>query len=253
LNKLSSLNVRDLTVSIGNKRILQNINLKLDSGEKNLIFGPNGSGKSTLLKTIMGVPSSGFVTGSIIYGGVDVIGMSVYERSKLGFALAFQQPPGIRGVKLSQLLKLCLGKKRDDDFSSDEVDTIERFELSDMLDRDVNVEFSGGERKRAEMLQILFMRPRLLLLDEPDSGVDVDSLRLLSVELDNYLKTSKASSLIITHKGDILDYIEAEKACVIIDGMNYCFPDPKRVYEEIRQGGYEHCLTCDYRIMEEKS
>jgi Fe-S cluster assembly ATP-binding protein len=96
------------------------------------------------------------------------------------------------------------------------------------------------------------MRPRLLLLDEPDSGVDVDSLRLLSVELDNYLRTSKASSLIITHKGDILDYIEAEKACVIIDGMNHCFPDPKKVYEEIRQGGYEHCLSCNSRIMEER-
>lgn len=248
-----SLDIRDLRVSIGEKRILQNINLHLDPGEKNLVFGPNGSGKSTLLKTIMGVPSNGVVAGSIIYGGLDVTQMSVYERSKLGMALAFQQPPGIRGVKLSQMLKLCLGKKRDAEFSSDEISAIERFELSDMLDRDVNVEFSGGERKRAEMLQILFMRPRLLLLDEPDSGVDVDSLRLLSVELDNYLKDSKASSLIITHKGDILDYIEAEKACVIIDGMDYCFPDPKKIYEEIRQGGYEHCLNCNYRVTEEPS
>jgi len=164
--------------------------------------------------------------------------------------MAFQQPPEIKGVKLSQMLKLCLGKKRVDEFSADEMELIERFRLVEFLDRDTNVGFSGGERKRAELLQILFMRPGLILLDEPDSGVDVDSLRLLSAELQRYLSESGASALIITHKGDILDYIEAEKACLIIDGMNHCFPNPRMIYEEIRTGGYEHCLSCQLRIKE---
>jgi Fe-S cluster assembly ATP-binding protein len=187
------------------------------------------------------------------YKGFEITGRNVYERSKLGIAMAFQQPPEIRGVKLSQVLKLCLAKKRTDKFSADEEETIKRFRLTEFLDRDVNVGFSGGERKRAEILQMLFLKPSLILLDEPDSGVDVDSLRLLSEELDNYLRTSKASSLIITHKGDILEYIKAERACVVVDGMNYCFPDPRTIYAEIRAGGYEHCLSCSTRIQEEVS
>jgi Fe-S cluster assembly ATP-binding protein len=97
------------------------------------------------------------------------------------------------------------------------------------------------------------LKPSLVLLDEPDSGVDIDSLRLLSLELENYLKTSNASSLIITHKGDILEYIKAERACVIMDGMNHCYPDPRKIYEEIRNGGYEHCLNCSTRIEEKQS
>jgi Fe-S cluster assembly ATP-binding protein len=100
---------------------------------------------------------------------------------------------------------------------------------------------------------VLLLKPSLVLLDEPDSGVDVDSLRLLSLELEKYLDASKASSLIITHSGDILNYVKAEKACVIMDGMNHCFPDPKTIYEDIRRGGYEHCLSCVTRVTEEHS
>lgn len=248
-----TLEIEGLKVKVEDKTILRGISLRLEQGERSFIFGPNGSGKSTLLKTVMGIPSYVVESGSIRYKGFDITGMNVYERSKLGITMAFQQPPEIRGVKLSQMLKLCLGKKRTDVFSPEEKDTIERFRLTEFLDRDVNVGFSGGERKRAEILQMLFLKPSLILLDEPDSGVDVDSLRLLSEELDSYLQTSKASSLIITHKGDILDYIKAERACVVMDGMNHCFPDPRTVYAEIRAGGYEHCLSCSTRIQEEAS
>ena len=248
-----ALEIKGLKVRVEDKTILNGISLRLERGERSFIFGPNGSGKSTLLKTVMGIPSYVVESGSIRYMGVEITEMNVYERSKLGITMAFQQPPEIRGVKLSQMLKLCLGKKRAEEFSSDEKDAIERFKLTEFLERDVNVGFSGGERKRAEILQMLFLKPSLILLDEPDSGVDVDSLKLLSEELDNYLRTSNASSLIITHKGDILDYIKAERACVVMDGMNHCFPDPRTVYAEIRAGGYEHCLSCSTRIQEEAS
>jgi len=253
LDESGTLEIENLKVKVEDKTILNGISLRLKQGERSFIFGPNGSGKSTLLKTIMGIPSYIVESGAIKYKGIEITGMNVYERSKLGITMAFQQPPEIRGVKLSQMLKLCLGKKRTEEFSPDEKDAIERFKLTEFLDRDVNVGFSGGERKRAEILQMLFLKPSLILLDEPDSGVDVDSLKLLSEELDNYLRTSNASSLIITHKGDILDYIKAERACVMMDGMNHCFPDPRTVYAEIRAGGYEHCLSCSTRVQEEAS
>ena len=253
MDESGTLEIENLKVKVEDKTILNGISLRLKQGERSFIFGPNGSGKSTLLKTIMGIPSYIVESGAIKYKGIEITGMNVYERSKLGITMAFQQPPEIRGVKLSQMLKLCLGKKRTEEFSPDEKDAIERFKLTEFLDRDVNVGFSGGERKRAEILQMLFLKPSLILLDEPDSGVDVDSLKLLSEELDNYLRTSNASSLIITHKGDILDYIKAERACVVMDGMNHCFPDPRTVYAEIRAGGYEHCLSCSTRVQEEAS
>ena len=253
MDESGTLEIENLKVKVEDKTILNGISLRLKQGERSFIFGPNGSGKSTLLKTIMGIPSCIVESGAIKYKGIEITGMNVYERSKLGITMAFQQPPEIRGVKLSQMLKLCLGKKRTEEFSPDEKDAIERFKLTEFLDRDVNVGFSGGERKRAEILQMLFLKPSLILLDEPDSGVDVDSLKLLSEELDNYLRTSNASSLIITHKGDILDYIKAERACVMMDGMNHCFPDPRTVYAEIRAGGYEHCLSCSTRVQEEAS
>ncbi len=255
-NNLSTdgtLEINSLKVKTEEKMILNGISLRLMRGERSFIFGPNGSGKSTLLKAVMGIPSYLVESGSIKYNGLDITGMNVYERSKLGIAMAFQHPPEIRGVKLSQLLKLCLGKKRTQEFNPDEKDAIERFKLSEFLDRDVNVGFSGGERKRAEILQMLFLKPSLILLDEPDTGVDVDSLKLLSQELESYLKNSNASAFIVTHKGDILEYIESEKGCVVMDGRNHCFGDPRMIYAEIRAGGYANCLSCSTRIQEEEN
>ncbi|MCW4014442.1 MAG: ABC transporter ATP-binding protein [Candidatus Bathyarchaeota archaeon] len=244
------LEIEGLQVKVFDKTILDNINLVLEPEQNWFIFGPNGSGKSSLLKAIMGIPPYRVTAGSFRFMGKEITGMGVDERSKLGIILGYQYPPDLQGIKLSHMLKICLGKGKDEDFSEDELELIERFNLTQFLDRDANVGFSGGERKRAEMLQIMFLKPKLILLDEPDSGVDVDSLRLLAREIQRYLKTTGASALVITHKGDILDYIEADHACVIINGMNHCYPDPKRIYEEIRERGYNHCLDCAERIRE---
>lgn len=250
LSETNVLEVEGLRVKVGGKTVLENINLTLEPGQSWLIFGPNGSGKSSLLKAIMGVPPYSVTSGSIRFMGADIGGLGVDERSKLGIILGYQHPPELHGVKLSHMLKICLGKTKDEEFSDAEMEMITRFNLAGFLDRDTNVGFSGGERKRGEILQILFLKPRLILLDEPDSGVDVDSLRLLANEIQRYLAETGASALIITHKGDVLEYVEAEHACVIIDGMNHCYPDPKRIYGEIREKGYDHCLECADRVTE---
>jgi ABC-type multidrug transport system ATPase subunit len=138
--------------------------------------------------------------------------------------MGFQYPPEITGINLSDLLKLCLGKGLKDDFTGEERSLIEAFKLSDFLDRSINVGFSGGERKRSELLHMIFLKPKLLLLDEPDSGVDVESLKLIASEVQSYIEKSGSSALIVTHKGDILEYIKSEHACILLDSKFHCFP-----------------------------
>lgn len=246
------LNVRALKVKVENKIILDDFNLSLKANESYIMFGPNGSGKTTLLNAIMGIPPYGIVSGKIIFMGKDITKKSVEERSKLGISLGFQNPPEITGVKFSDLLKLCVGKNLKDEFSGEEKKLIDAFKLTEFLDRDINVDFSGGERKRAEILQMIFLKPRLLLLDEPDSGVDVESLKLIGEEIQRYVETTGSSALIITHKGDILEYIKAKCACVLLGGKSHCFANPRRIYENIKRHGYEECLACRERPMEEQ-
>jgi Fe-S cluster assembly ATP-binding protein len=244
---MTILEVEDLTVKIGNKVILEDISFSLKGNESYILFGPNGSGKTTLINAIMGVPPYEIVSGEIRFMGEDITMKSTDERSKVGISMGFQNPPEITGVKLSSLLKLCLGK---DEFSEEEKKLIEAFKLTEFLDRDINVGFSGGERKRAEILQMIFLKPRLLLLDEPDSGVDVESLKLIASEIQRYSERTGSSALIITHKGDILEHIKAKYASVLLEGQIHCFSNPKRIFEKIKRSGYEECVKCQERITE---
>jgi Fe-S cluster assembly ATP-binding protein len=247
---MNILEVRNLKVMVEDKVILDNLNLELTEKKNYVMFGPNGSGKTTLINTIMGLPQYKVVSGKIYFMGEDVTKKSVEERSRLGLALAFQHPPEIGGIKLSALLKLCVGKTSKDDFSAEEKKLIAAFKLDKFLDRDVNVGFSGGERKRAEILQMLLLKPKLLLLDEPDSGVDVESLRLIGEQIQKYVEENVGTALIVTHKGDILDYVDAKYACVLLKSLVYCFAEPKRIYKNIKKGGYEECIACQERVAE---
>ncbi|RLA82532.1 MAG: Fe-S cluster assembly ATPase SufC [Deltaproteobacteria bacterium] len=238
------LKVERLSVEVDGKRILNNVNLTVLPGKTYVVFGPNGSGKSTLLMAIAGVPNYRVTEGKIIFEGKNVVNMSLNERVKLGMALAFQNPPEIMGVKLKDMLKICAGKKVSDDFSREEMELIEHFNLKDFLDRSVNVGFSGGERKRAEVLQLLLMKPKLMLLDEPDSGVDIESLKFIGGEIQRYLSESGASAIIVTHHGQILDYVKVDTACVLINGMIHCYGDPYQILENIKKRGYEGCVAC---------
>jgi Fe-S cluster assembly ATP-binding protein len=245
------LDVEDLGVRIGDKTILEGLTMGLDEGESYILFGPNGSGKSTLLHAIMGIPPFQMFSGSINFRGKDITGMDVYERTQMGVTVGFQHPPAIDGVRLSELLKICLDKEVDEDFSEEELGLIKRFRLTDFLDRSTNVGFSGGEKKRAEILQMIFLKPRLLLLDEPDSGVDVESLVLIGEEIQRYLEETGSSALIITHKGDILEHVMARYACVLLGGKIHCFAEPKQIYHDIRTRGYEECVNCRIRVEED--
>ncbi len=243
----SILEIRDLTVKVEEKIILDSISLQLRAGENYIVFGPNGSGKTSLIHAIMGIPPFEVASGEILFMGKDISKLTVYERANLGMTIGFQHPPEIRGVKLGDLLKICLGRERHYSFSKEEQAMIENFRLTEFLHRDINVGFSGGERKRAEILQAMFLKSKMLFLDEPDSGVDIDSLKVIADELQRYLEESGSAALIVTHKGDILDHIKSKYACIIMNGKSHCFNDPKKIYNEIRENGYEHCVSCMLR------
>ncbi len=247
MGTMDILEVKDLSVNVEGKPILRGLNFAMRAGLSHILFGPNGSGKTTLVGALMGLPEYEVVSGKILFRGIDITRKSSDERAKLGVVVSFQNPPEITGVKLGDLLKLCLGKNLSDEFSPEESKQIEAFRLTSFLDRDVNYGFSGGERKRSEILQLIFLKPKLLLLDEPDSGVDVESLRMIASEIQRYVETSGSSTLIITHKGDILDYIKASYGCILLNGQFHCFRNPMRIYEDIKRLGYEECVSCRIR------
>jgi Fe-S cluster assembly ATP-binding protein len=247
---MGMLEVKNLSVKVEGKLILKNLNFTLKAGASHILFGPNGSGKTTLISTLMGLPGYEVVSGQILFEGVDITSKGVDERSKLGLIVSFQNPPEITGVKLGDLLKICLGKSVSDEFTPEQIAQIESFRLTNFLNRDVNLGFSGGERKRSEILQLIFLKPKLLLLDEPDSGVDVESLKMISTEIQKYIEATGASALVITHKGDILEYIKATYGCILLAGQFHCFKDPIRIYDEIKAVGYEECVACRIRTSE---
>lgn len=244
------LEVKGLSVKVESKLILKDLNFSLKEGMSHILFGPNGSGKTTLISALMGLPGYEVISGKIFFQGVDITDKNTDERAKLGIVVSFQNPPEITGVKLGDLLKLCLGKTETDEFSAEEMRQIEAFRLTSFLNRDINVGFSGGERKRSEILQMIFLRPKLLLLDEPDSGVDVESLRMIALEIQRYIENSRSSAFIITHKGDILEHVKASYGCILLEGRFHCFTDPISIYENIKRLGYEQCVACRKRTCE---
>ncbi len=238
------LEVKNLSVEINKKKTLKGINIKIETGQIYVLFGPNGSGKTSLLMTIMGFPGYKIKEGGIFFEGREITKKTVDERARLGIGMGFQLPQDIRGVKLIDILKICAGKKPTAELSPGEKALIDRFNLTDLLERDVNLDYSGGEKKRAEMLQLLLMKPKLLLLDEPDSGVDLESLKLIGEEIQEYVRKNNASALLITHQGYILEYLKAQRACVLLDSTIHCHNKPQVILNDIRKKGYRKCVKC---------
>jgi Fe-S cluster assembly ATP-binding protein len=246
--------IEDLQVKLGDKEILKNINMEIQSGETHILFGPNGSGKTSLLMTIMGYPQYRVTAGRIIFKGEDITEMPINERAELGIGMSYQRPPTINGVKTSQMVDIC--SKKDVDVEG----LAEKVNFTDFLERDINAGFSGGEIKRSELLQLMAQDPTLLLFDEPESGVDLENMLLIGTTIGKLLqrdfirdnrKTQKERrtertkmGLIITHTGFILDYITADKGQVLYEGEMNCSTNAREIFRCISEVGYEECVRC---------
>lgn len=241
------LEIDDLHVSVGDREILRGVDLTINEGETHVLLGPNGGGKSTLLNTIVGMPGYRVTRGRILFKGVDLADLEIDERARLGIGIAFQRPPAVRGVKLRQMLEVAAhGELAEDAIASLDED----LNLGHMLDRDVNMGFSGGEAKRSEMAQLLAQMPELALFDEPESGVDLDNIAVVGGAMNALLKGEGRISertragLIITHTGHILEFVNADVAHVLYSGRLACKGNPLDLIEEISSHGYDACVEC---------
>lgn len=226
-NKIPVLEIKNLKASINEIEILKDLNLTINKGEIHAIMGPNGSGKSTFSKVIAGHPAYKVVSGKILFNGNSILDLNPEERSHLGIFLAFQYPIEIPGVSNEDFLRLAYNSKLKSQ-NIPEVDPIEfltlindKLKIIDMsasfLNRNVNEGFSGGEKKRNEILQMALLNPQLSILDETDSGLDIDALKVISKGINAYMSSEKAIVL-ITHYQRLLDYIKPDYIHVMQNG-----------------------------------
>ena len=245
------LEIKDLAVNVAGKRVLKGVNLSIEEGETHVLLGPNGAGKSTLFLTILGFPQYEVVEGSIKFKGQDITKLTTAERVQLGLGVSFQTPPAIRGVSVRDLLKIESHQDMDEDLNPRMKELATQLKFNDeFLDRDVNLGFSGGEVKRSEILQLLAQMPDFTMFDEPDSGVDIENVELIASEIGTLLdkdkpqRSRKRSGLLITHLGYILNFVSADKAHVLIDGVISCSGNPSEILEDIRKNGFNGCVEC---------
>lgn len=217
------LKIRDLTISVNDKIILKDFNLDIDKGKIVTIMGPNGIGKSTICKVIMGDPNYKVESGSIIYRGENLVSLSVDERSKKGIYLVNQNPIEVEGVSNAEMLRSALecrtGEKTNFfEFNKKITAICEKLNIpASFIHRNINEGMSGGEKKKNELMQLYILEPNLILLDELDSGLDVDSLRELSNSLKEYFN-DEVSILIITHHISILEYLKPDYVHIMNEG-----------------------------------
>lgn len=251
------LSVEELQVEVGGRTILNNVSMEIPDGETHILFGPNGSGKTSLMMAIMGFPDYKINHGKILFKGEDLTHMPIHERARLGIGVSFQRPPTINGLKTRSLVEIC-SQTRSEKIDIDAL--ADKLNCTDLLERDVNHNLSGGEIKRSELLQLMAQDPELVLLDEPESGVDLENIALLGDAISRLLHRGAAcakersygemapdrhkSALVITHTGHILDYISADKGQVLYNGHLCCSRNAREILKWIGEYGYEECIRC---------
>ena len=243
----SLLEVRDLRVSVGETEILKGIDLTVNTGEVHAIMGPNGSGKSTLAGVLAGRPEFTIVSGEVLYRGHDLLALLPEQRAREGVFLAFQYPVELAGVRTWQFLKASVAAVRQHrglkELSIREFDRLldEKREMvqiaTDMVKRSVNEGYSGGEKKRNEVLQMAMLDPTLAVLDETDSGLDIDALRIVASGVNSFRSPSKAI-ILVTHYQRILNYISPDRVHVLMDGR-IVRSGGKELALELEEKGYD--------------
>ena len=247
----SLLEIKNLQVSINDNKILKSLNLNVNRGEIHAIMGPNGSGKSTFSKVLAGHPAYSVLGGDIIFKGSSILDLDPEDRSHLGIFLAFQYPIEIPGVSNEDFLRLAYNSKQKF-YNKPEVDPIEflsiineKLKFVDMstsfLSRNVNEGFSGGEKKRNEILQMVLLDPELSILDETDSGLDIDALKIISTGINKFMNENK-SIVLITHYQRLLDYITPTYVHVMQDGK-IIKTGSAELAKELEDKGYEWLIV----------
>lgn len=239
------LEIKNLYVNVKDKEILKNFNLLIKPGEVHAIMGPNGTGKSTLSNVIMGNNNYTIVKGDILVDKKSILKLETYERARMGIFLCYQNPLSIDGITNSEFIRTALNENRDKpiglyEFIKNVEKGIDDLSMNhDMMHRNLNSGFSGGERKKNEVLQIKMLKPKLIIFDELDSGLDVDSLKIVCKNINDYLKDNPDTSVIlITHYTRILNYIKPNYVHMMKDGTITLSGDYKLALK-IEKNGYD--------------
>lgn len=241
----STLEIKDLHVSIEDKEILKGVNLTINTGEIHAIMGPNGTGKSTLSSAIMGHPSYEVTQGEVLLDGVNILELDVDERAKAGLFLAMQYPSEITGVTNADFMRSAINAKREEGQEINLMQFIKKLDKQmdfldidkDMAQRYLNEGFSGGEKKRNEILQLMMLEPKFAILDEIDSGLDIDALKVVSKGI-NQMRGEEFGALMITHYQRLLNYITPDKVHVMYGGKFVKSGGPE-LAKRLEEEGYE--------------
>ena len=241
------LEVRGLKAEVEDTEILRGIDLTVDAGTTHVIMGPNGAGKSTFGSTIMGDPRYQKTGGTILFNGEDITEESTDKIAKKGMFLSFQNPIEVPGITLSNFIRTSLEQRTGQhirvwDFKKELDKTMELLQMDpSYAERDLNVGFSGGEKKKAEILQLLMLKPDFAILDETDSGLDVDAVRTVSKGIQEYNKTVGGALMIITHSTRILEELEVDATHILVDGQIVADGDASYV-DRINENGFEEFI-----------
>ncbi len=238
------LKIENLHIEIDGQEIVKGLDLEIGEGEIHAIMGPNGSGKSTLANVLMGHPRYEVTEGSVTFRGEDVFELEADERAKLGMFLAFQYPSEVPGVSVANFLRTAVNSVREKELAPMQMYKLlqEKMKVMQMdqkfAERYLNEGFSGGEKKRNEILQMLMLEPSLAILDETDSGLDIDALQVVSKGV-NELRRPEFSSVIITHYSRILKYIEPDRVHIMLDGR-IVTSGGKELADQLEEHGYDY-------------